>query len=936
MPPRPRATSPRPDEGEPPASGPRRKGEANGVARAPAHARAVDDVLGELGVDPSAGLTDEEARARRARSGPNVLPRAPTRSALVVFVRQYQSPLIYLLLGADVLAFALGQRSDAVVIVVVVTINAIIGAVQEGRAARSMDALRRLSMVKARVVRGGRERELDARELVPGDVILLAPGESVGADARLVEVAALTVSEAVLTGESVPVAKSTAPRAVDAALPDLGDMVFAGTHIAAGRGRAVVTATGARTEVGAIAALASAAEEPKTPLERRIAELGRTILLGGAVMAAVVVAIGLARRLPPVEVAMLAVAQFVAMVPEGLPVAVTVALALGAHRMAKRGAIVRRLVAVETLGSTTVVCTDKTGTLTKNEMTVTTIVLPGGRVLAVGGTGYTSAGRITERGREVDAARDGDLRALLEAGVLGSDADLVRHEDGGPPRPLGDPTEVALVTLGAKGGVDARALRAREPRRAEIPFDAATKMMATEHAARSGPRVIVKGAPEPVLALCAAARRGGVDVLLDDAALASLRSAWESMAARALRVLAVAEARGVALDPARGFEPLRGEIALLGLVAQIDPPRDEAIGAVRECRAAGVRLVMVTGDHTATGLAVARELDVTREGDRAIDGAELERTSDADLARRIGRIAVFGRVLPAQKLRIVRALQAVGEVVAMTGDGVNDAPALARADVGVAMGRSGTEVAKEAARVVLTDDDVSTLVHAIAEGRAIHRNLRKLLLYLVSTSISGVIVLVVGLAIGLPSPLVAVQVLWVNLVADGAVAIPLILDPPEGDEMRRPPPPASEALLPAALRRRVAVMVPAMAISTLGYFAHRLAMGVPLLQARTEAFTVLAVCQWFNALNCRSELASALGRGRANGWLVLGVLAGMALQAAVVFAPPLQRSFHTTPLDLGELGAVVAVASLVLWVEEARKAVDRRRRRPGDAASRHA
>jgi Ca2+-transporting ATPase len=584
-------------------------------------------------------------------------------------------------------------------------------------------------------------------------------------------------------------------------------MVYAGTHVTAGRARAVVVATGPATEIGHIAALAEGAPATKTPLERRVAQFGRYVIVAAAAMFVLINAIGLARGMAFGEIVMVAISQVVGMVPEGLPVAMTIALAIGVQRMARRRAVVRRLAAVETLGSTTVICTDKTGTLTRNEMTVTTVLLPDGRELAVSGVGYEPRGEVREDGRRIEPVEREELRALLEAAVLCNDAQLEGPRDSEPRwKPIGDPTEVALLTLALKSGLVPGEVRARWPRRAELPFDPAAKMMATQHETPRGPRVLVKGAPEVVLGLAA----------LDGEARARLRNAAERMAGRALRVLAFGVVEGAELDGRTRFAPLEGRVTLLGLLGQIDPPRLEVKDAVAACRQAGIRPVMVTGDHKATGQAIARELGIARDGDLAVDGRELEQLSDAELAARIERISVFARVHPAQKLRIVGAYQQRGAVVAMTGDGVNDAPALVKADVGVAMGVTGTEVAKEAAKIVIADDNFATIVAAVEEGRVVYRNIKKAVLLLFSTSAAEVLVLLLGVLLGYPPPFAAVQILWNNLVTEGLITVNLVMEPPEGDEMERPPIPADQPLLDRVLLTRFAFMVPAIVVSTLG------------------------------------------------------------------------------------------------------------------------
>jgi magnesium-transporting ATPase (P-type) len=881
-------------------------------ARRDWHALPAEQAVAELESDAASGLSDDEAARRRAELGPNQLPEARPRSLLTVFFRQFASPLIYLLLVAAALALVLGHRSDAVVILVVVVVNAVVGAFQEGRAERSLSALRHMVHVQARVIRGGHEHLVDAAELVPGDVVVLAAGDAVPADARLLEAASASAAEAALTGESLPVPKDVSSVAVETPLADRHDMAYSGTYVTAGRLRALVVATGMATEVGHIAALAYAAQEPATPLERRIAQFGRYVIVAAVVLFAAITGIGLLRGIALPEILMIGISQLVGMIPEGLPVAMTVALAVGVQRMARRRAIVRRLAAVETLGSTTVVCTDKTGTLTRNEMTVTAIAFADGRELAATGAGYAPEGQILDGDRAVAAGSDAALRKLIEAGVLCNDSDLLPPaEAGAAATPSGDPTEVALLVLALKAGLDPAEVRRQAPRRAEVPFDAALKLMATQH--QPGPRswVVVKGAPEVVLDLCGEEARPSL-------------AAAERLALRALRVLALASAEDA--DLAGGIAGLRGRCTLLGLVGEIDPPRPEAREAVARCQSAGIRPVMVTGDHKATAHAVALGLGIAREGDAVVDGRELEAMSDADLAGRIDGIAVFARVHPAQKLRIIEAYQRRGAVVAMTGDGVNDAPALVRADVGIAMGVTGTEVAKQAAKIVLADDNFATIVAAVEEGRVVYRNIKKAVLLLFTTSLAEVIVLLGALVLGYPPPLAAVQILWNNLVTEGVITVNLIMEPAEGDEMSIPPIPAHEPLLTRPLLGRMALMTPAIVASTLGWFTFRMGQGIPLIQAQSETFTLLAVCEWFNVLNCRSATRSALSLGLLrNPWLMGGLIVGNLLQFAVIFWSPLNRVFHTVPMALEQVLAVGAVGSLVLWVEEIRKALHRRR-----------
>ncbi len=893
----------------------------------PVHAQTSADFVRECRSDAVVGLDSDEALRRLRDNGANVLPESKRRSLWVVFARQFASPLIYILFLAAGIALAVGKHGDAVVILVVVLINACIGAFQEGRAERSMEALRRLSLLRARVVRGGREDMIEARDLVPGDVLLLAAGDAVGADARLLATAALEAAEAALTGESLPVSKHAEPVEPETSLADRRNMVYSGTHIASGRGRAIVVATGLDSEVGKIARLTANAEEPKTPLELRLGQFGRWLVGASVILFVAIIGLGLLRNLPLPDMLMIAISQMVSLVPEGLPVSMTIALAVGMQRMAGHGAIVRRLSAVETLGSTTIICSDKTGTLTRNEMTVVALWLPDGRTLEVTGVGYAPEGVLREHGTEVNRAADPGLRALLEAAALCNDAHLVPPDKTDPRwRALGDPTEAALLTLAMKGAVDLESLRKTHLRHAEIPFDSATKRMATWHGDMHRSRVCLKGAPEELLKLCGFMRRGAETVPLRSEAVLAMETVTAQFASRALRLIAVAEVPDATMSLTTGYAPLEGKAVLLGLIGQMDPPREEVRAAVVECQRAGIRPVMVTGDHKATGLAVARELGIAREGDRAVDGAELERMPEQDLRADLERISVFARVHPAQKLRIVEAFQSQGHVVAMTGDGVNDAPALARADVGVAMGVTGTEVAKGAAKIVITDDNFATIVRAVEQGRLVFRNLQKVLLFLFATSLDEVIVVLGALMLGMPLPLAAVQILWINLVTEGVVTVNLIMENLEGDEMHRKPSRNGNALFTTTMVRRLLLMGGTSAALTLGFFTWRLSTGVPFALVQSETFTLVAVCQWFNVLNCRSETASALSLGLfRNGWLLGGLALGNLLHFAVIYTEPLARIFHTTPIPFADFLLIGAVASGVLWVEEVRKLLARRR-----------
>ncbi|WP_373986972.1 cation-translocating P-type ATPase [Duganella sp. BuS-21] len=876
------------------------------------HTLDVGVVIERLGSDAKIGLTSEAAGRLASEHGPNALPAPAKPSSFLLLAGQFRSPLIYILFAASALAAGMGHWADAGVILGVVLTNALIGTYQERRAERSMAALRSLSTLQVRVLRDGSEQSLSAQDLVPGDILLMAAGDAVGADARLIEEVAFAVAEATLTGESVPVSKNVAALPASTSLADRRNMVFSGTYVSAGRARAVVVATGTHTEVGGIARMTESAQEPKTPLEVRIGQLGRYLVYAAIVLFFAVMALGLARGLPYSEVLMVAISQMVSVIPEGLPVAMTIALAVGMQRMAGRGAVIRRLSAVETLGSINIICSDKTGTLTRNEMTVSALWLPGGREIAISGVGYAPQGELS--GLDTDRVSiDSSVKALLEACVLCNDAEVVPPEDEAAQwTVLGDPTEAALLVAAGKADIEVSALRQRYPRLAEIPFDSDTKMMATSHSRLPGrSTVYIKGAPESVLKLCHSDGK---------AALLSAGDAGEAMAADALRVLAVARVDDLDLDITAGFDELAGRATLLGLLGQIDPPREEVKLAVAACLAAGIRPVMVTGDHKITGLAIARALGIAQDGARAVDGAELERMSNAELLEQLDGIAVFARVHPAQKLRIVEILQSRGDVVAMTGDGVNDAPALSRADVGVAMGITGTEVAKSAAKIVITDDNFATIVDAVEQGRVVYCNLKKVILFLFVTSVDEVLILLLALLAGYPLPLAAVQILWINVVTESTLTVNLVMDPPDGEEMHRAPVLRGEPLVDRAMLVRIATLVPVAVAATFGWYAWRLSSGLPYDLVRSETFTVMALCQWFNVLNCQSSTRSALHLGiLRNHWLAGGLVLSVVLQAVVLYWPPFNKLFHTAPIPITDLLSMVALASSVLWIEELRK-----------------
>ena len=869
---------------------------------------------------------------RREDSGWNTLPEARTRPLAMLFLGQFASPLIYLLLAAAIIALVMGDRRDAIVILGVLIMNSLIGTFQEGRAERTMDALRKLTLARARVIRNGIEQEIAARELLPGDLLVLSAGDRIGADARVIQSASLSTDESALTGESLPVFKQADRLPPETSLAERNNMLYSGTHVATGRGRALIVETGIKSEFGKIAALATSTVEPKTPLEVRITRFGGSLALASALIFLVILGFGMARGLPFQQILIVALSQLVSVVPEGLPVAMTIALAVGMQRMAIRGAVVRRLGAIETLGSTSVICSDKTGTLTRNEMTVSLLWLPDTGMMEVSGEGYAPEGVIAQGGLPINEAMRRSLHPLAEALLLCNDARLLPPDERHPRwHILGDPTEAALLTLAGKLGSGMEEVRERWQRISEMPFHPSSKIMATLD--RNGDslfRISLKGAPEVIIPLCNRAVSAGGDMPLDLSLKAKALGIAGEMSGQALRCLAVAAWDHPRLLEQGGVEQFTGKLTLIGLVGQMDAPREEVAQALESSASAGIRTIMLTGDHKATGLAIARKLGIAKEGDIAMEGSELESLPDDALPDALRRISVFARVYPEQKLRIVKALQAGGEIVAMTGDGVNDAPALARADVGVAMGISGTEVAKSASRIVLTDDNFATLIAAIREGRNVYRNIKKVILFLFATSLDEVMVLLLALFSGHPLPLAAVQILWINVVTESVATVNLVMEGAEGDEMRHPPVPPDDPLLDQEMMKRLLVMVSSSVLVVFGFYVWRLSTGVPFVLVQSETFTLMAVSQWFNVLNCRNRIRSAVdSRVFSNVWLTGGLLCGILLQLIVIYSEPLNRYFHTTPIPLQNLLFIIALGSLVLVPEEIRKFLKRRTLRKG-------
>jgi Ca2+-transporting ATPase len=876
------------------------------------HTLPTETVFHRLRSRP-AGLGHDERARRQAEYGPNELRAAARVSPWAMLIEQFRNVLILILLAATVLSAFLGHGVEAIVIAIIVLFAVLLGFVQEYRAERAIEALRELAAPTATVLRDGEEVEIPARELVPGDVIVLRAGDRVPADARLVEAINLKIEEAALTGESLPVGKHTTPLAeAGLAVGDRKNMIYSGTIVTYGRGQAIVVATGMQTEFGQITGMLQAVATGRTPLQDNLDRVGKTLAKAAFVVVALIVVLGLLRGQPFLEMLLFGIALAVAVVPEALPAVVTISLAIGVQRMARRNALVRRLPTVETLGSTTVICSDKTGTLTKDEMTVRRIYIAG-ELIELTNTGYEPEGTFLRDGLPITPSEP--LTELLRGAALCSDARLVEHE--GRWQIKGDPTEGALVVAAAKAGLHKADLDTQAPRVSEIPFTSETKRMTTLHTTPDGTVAYAKGAPEIILASCARLITTEGERPLDVAGRETILAAAQQMAGDALRVLAVARKR------ASDIAEAEREMTFVGLVGMIDPLRPEARTAIATCAQAGIRPIMITGDHPVTAQAVARELGLLKDG-RVVTGAELEAMSEAELAREVEHIEVYARVSPAHKLRVVTALQERGHVVAMTGDGVNDAPALKKADIGVAMGITGTDVSKEAAAMTLTDDNFASIVAAVEEGRGIFGNIKKYLMYLLSSNIGEIGLMVGASLLGLPLPLTAVQILYVNLATDGLPALALAVDPPEPDLLQRQP----RKVRSGIFTRPVTVLMLAgglwSTIVNVGLFAWALSSGRSLAEAMTMSFVSLVLIQFFKAYNYRSDRHSVLRRPFANKWLNLAIVWELMLLVAIVYLPFLHESFGTFSLPLVDWLIVIGGALTISPLLELMKWMERR------------
>jgi len=914
--------------------------------------QSAEEVIAALKTQPLSGLSPAEAARRLAHYGRNELDAAPPRPQWLKFLDQFTDVLVLLLLAAAMISAVIWLQErdtalpyEALAIFAIVILNALMGYVQEARAERAAAALRQLSATHSSVIRDGDRRSIPAAELVPGDIVLITEGDTIPADARLIESTSLQTVEAALTGESLPVSKHVAPITGTPELGDQHNMVFSGTTAVYGHGRAVVTATRMRTAMGRIAGMLEKAPDEITPLQRELDRVGKALAVTVVVIA--IVMIGTIFLVSDIsgfseifDVLILGVALAVAAVPEGLPAVVTAVLSLGMQRMAKNKAIIRRLAAVETLGSATIIASDKTGTLTRNEMTVRRVVTASGSA-NLSGTGYAPHGDIQLIGPQSPGEPlQFELARALTAAERANNA-VLQERDGGW-SVQGDPTEGALIVAARKAGLLAEALDARFARVGEVPFSSERKLMSTVHTDAEQPErliAVTKGAPDILLARCTEELVGRDAVALTDARRAEIMASNDALAQEALRTLGVAF-RSLPADRQGqdAFEEdVEHDLVFLGLIGMIDPPRQEAREAVARAQAAGIRSIMITGDHPVTAAIIATELGIA-SGGRAVTGAELAAMTEAELDRTVQEVCVYARVNPEHKLRIVKALQRAGETVAMTGDGVNDAPALKAADIGVAMGITGTDVSKEAADMVLADDNFATIVAAVAEGRAIFSNIRKFLRYLLSSNIGEVMTMFFGILLadmigltgaatgGVVLPLLATQILWINLVTDGAPALALGIDPADEDVMRRPPRPRGEGVITGQMWVGIFFVGAIMAVGTLLVLDAALPGGMiegsgTLAYGQTMAFTTLVMFQLFNVFNARSDDRSAFHGLVTNRWLWGAVVLSLLLHAFVVYTPFLQEAFSTVSLSAGDWLFCAAVSSSVLWLRELSKIV---------------
>ncbi|WP_281887833.1 calcium-translocating P-type ATPase, SERCA-type [Paenibacillus sp. YYML68] len=881
-----------------------------------------EEILQSSGTEPSQGLSWEEADKRLASHGKNELAEGQSVSPLTLFLNQFKDFMVLVLMGATLISGLLGEYLDAVTIIAIILMNGILGFLQEFRAERSLRALKELSAPNAKVLREGKVELVPARELVPGDIVLLESGDRLPADVRFIETAGAYAEESALTGESVPVAKHTSVlEQDDIPLGDQRNLGFMGTMMTRGTAKAVVVRTGMQTEMGKIADLIQNTDSMETPLQHRLEQLGKILIIVAIALTVLVVVAGILHGQPPYAMFLAGVSLAVAAIPEGLPAIVTIALALGVQRMIQRKAIVRKLPSVETLGCASVICSDKTGTLTQNKMTVTHLWL-GGDVLEVTGDGYEPNGAIVHNGKPVDLRNNQMLRRMLQIGVLCNNASLHESVPEGKGKKdaaavysiKGDPTEGALIVLGAKAGLTSQSLGSLYRRTLELPFDSDRKRMSVIVEHQGGRMACTKGAPDLLIQRCSYVLWDNKVIPFTASLKAKVQAGAEGMAKNALRVLGIAYRDIKASEQPHDENGVEDQLVFVGLAGMIDPPRREVRDAILKCRRAGIKTVMITGDHQSTAEAIAGQLGIMPQGGQTLNGQQLAAMGDEELDRVVDNVYVYARVSPEHKLRIVKSLQRKGHTVAMTGDGVNDAPAIKAADIGIAMGISGTDVSKEASSLVLSDDNFATIVAAIEEGRGIYENIRKFIRYLLASNVGEIMTMFLAMMAGLPLPLVPIQILWVNLVTDGLPAMALGVDQAEKDLMQQKPRSARENIFARRLGWKIISRGILIGLCTLAAFWIALQQAGDsanaLMKAQTVAFVTLVMAQLIHVFDCRSSRSIFHRNPFQNVWLVLAVVSSLLLMFPVLYVDALQPIFKTVPLDLSDWLLVLGFAGI--------------------------
>ena len=912
------------------------------------HQMDVEELQHVMGVQPQQGLTEEEVEQVRKKNGRNELTEGKRISPIILFLNQFKDFMVVVLMGATLLSGLLGEYLDAITIIAIILLNGVLGFIQEFRAERSLRALKQLSAPNAKVLRGGKLDIISTSLLVPGDVILMESGDRVPADVRWIETSSCSIEESALTGESLPVAKHChVIKEEDVPLGDQKNIGFMGTMMTRGTAKGIVVRTGMNTEMGKIADLIQNTESMETPLQHRLEQLGKILIILSLALTIMVVAAGILHGQPPMGMLLAGVSLAVAAIPEGLPAIVTVALALGVQRMIKRKAIVRKLPSVETLGCASVICSDKTGTLTQNKMTVTSVWV-GGRSLEVTGDGYAPIGQILEGKRPVDLKNDQSLRRLLQISALCNNSEIVENvtdeirgkkklkEETGTTSSWdlkGDPTEGALVALSSKMGMSPHSLGSVYQREQEFPFDSERKLMSVIVTHQGGRLLYTKGAPDVLLNQCTHILWGGNVIPFTGMMRKLVLTANEEMASGALRVLGTAYRELRPQEKVASESEAESQLVFVGLAGMIDPPRREVRDAIATCRRAGIKTVMITGDHGTTAEAIAHQLGILPRGGIAVSGQELSRLSDDELDAKVDQIYVYARVSPEHKLRIVKSLQRKGHVVAMTGDGVNDAPAIKAADIGIAMGITGTDVTKEASSLILSDDNFSTIVAAIEEGRNIYENIRKFIRYLLASNVGEILTMFFAMMLALPLPLLPIQILWVNLVTDGLPAMALGVDQPEKDLMEHKPRGAKENIFARRLGWKIISRGFLIGMCTLGAFwlTLRVAPDQPgqLLKAQSVAFATLVMAQLFHVFDCRSSRSVFHRNPFQNKYLVLAVLSSILLMLGVFYIEPLQPIFKTVPLGLREWALTIVAAGIPTFLMGAGSVWGGRKKRTG-------